>query len=108
MFELLPLRAIFFVTGFIYLFTVGIRSEKMPLALFILAAVVLSAALNLIPIVIGAVIGGLAMILSGCLTNEEAYEIKMNKCFIWICVNPCNPWFFIRVPVCCFCGICVP
>ena len=50
------------------------RSEKMPVALAVLAGVVVSAALNLIPIVIGAVVGGIVMILTGCITNEEAYE----------------------------------
>ena len=50
------------------------RSEKMPIALGVLAVVVLSASLNLIPIVVAAVTGGIIMVLTGCLTNEEAYE----------------------------------
>ncbi|MCF7803109.1 MAG: anion permease [Candidatus Marinimicrobia bacterium] len=50
------------------------RRSKMPIALIILAGVILTAALNLVPIVTSAVTGCILLILSGCLTNEEAYE----------------------------------
>jgi len=50
------------------------RKSKLPLALAILAGVVLTAALNILPIVVSAVAGSILLILTGCLTNEEAYE----------------------------------
>ncbi len=50
------------------------QSGKLPLALAILAGVIAVAALNIMPIVISAVLGAALMLLTGCLTNEEAYE----------------------------------
>lgn len=50
------------------------RQEKMPLALAILFGVIASAALNLVPIVVSAVAGAVALIVTGCLTNDEAYQ----------------------------------
>lgn len=54
--------------------TVRYRSSKTPVALSILAGVVLFAATGITPIVISAVIGVILMILTGCLRTEEAYE----------------------------------
>ena len=50
------------------------RRRRIPLALLILAGVVLTAALNLAPIVATAVTGCVLMILTGCVTTEEAYQ----------------------------------
>lgn len=52
----------------------GIRRDKLPIALATIAGVVLTAALGIVPIVVGAVTGCLVMVASGCLTAEEAYE----------------------------------
>lgn len=50
------------------------REERMPVAVLILAAVVAAAASGLYPIAVAAVSGALAMVLTGCLTSEEAYR----------------------------------
>lgn len=50
------------------------RSNKMPIALAILAMVVGLAAFGILPIVVTAVIGVVLMNLTGCLTTEEAYN----------------------------------
>jgi di/tricarboxylate transporter len=50
------------------------RNEKTPIALAILAGVVLTAALGLTSIVISAVVGVILMALTGCLRTEEAYK----------------------------------
>ncbi|MGD9587365.1 MAG: sodium:proton antiporter [Pyrinomonadaceae bacterium] len=49
------------------------RGDKALFAVAIVAAVVLAAAFNVIPIVAAAVIGATAMVLVGCLNLEEAY-----------------------------------
>lgn len=54
--------------------TVSHRSEKTPVALAILAGVVLVAALGWMPIVVTAVTGVVLMVLTGCLRTEEAYK----------------------------------
>jgi di/tricarboxylate transporter len=50
------------------------REEHIPTALLILAGVVGAAALNLVPIVVSAIAGCVLMVLTGCLTTEEAYQ----------------------------------
>jgi len=50
------------------------RTRKLKLAVLILAAVVLLAAFNVMPIVLSALLGVVAMFLTGCVTPEEAYE----------------------------------
>lgn len=50
------------------------RKEKTPVALSILAGVVLAAAVGLTSIVISAVVGVVLMVLTGCLRTEEAYN----------------------------------
>lgn len=50
------------------------RSNKMPIAIGILAGVVGFAAFGILPIVVTAVIGVILMNLTGCLTTEEAYK----------------------------------
>jgi di/tricarboxylate transporter len=52
----------------------NLQREKAPLAIIAIMAVVVLAALNLMPIVILAVIGATFVVISGCLTAEEAYE----------------------------------
>lgn len=52
----------------------GVRRSKLAIALGTIAAVVLSAALGIVPIVVGAVTGCLVMVATGCLTAEEAYD----------------------------------
>jgi di/tricarboxylate transporter len=49
-------------------------TRKIPLALGILALVVLAAALNLVPIALSAVTGVLLMIITGCLRPEQVYR----------------------------------
>ena len=49
------------------------RRRKMLPALAVLTAVILTAALGWVPIVIGAVVGAVLMVLLGCLDLEEAY-----------------------------------
>jgi di/tricarboxylate transporter len=50
------------------------RLEKIPVALFVMALVLLPAILGWLPIAISAIIGVALMILTGCLTTEEAYR----------------------------------
>lgn len=63
--------------SFVVVSEVGVsadRSEKMPVALAILVGVVAVAAFNLAPIVVSAVTGAVLLVMTGCLTPEEAYE----------------------------------
>ena len=50
------------------------RLEKMPLAITIMAGVILSVILGWLPISVSAVAGVALMVLSGCLSMEEAYN----------------------------------
>ncbi|MHB1192656.1 MAG: SLC13 family permease [Longimicrobiales bacterium] len=50
------------------------RSAKLKVAVGIVAGVVLLAALNVMPILLSAMLGVVAMFLTGCVTPEEAYE----------------------------------
>jgi di/tricarboxylate transporter len=50
------------------------RARKLRIAVPILAAVVLLAAFNVMPILVSAILGVIAMFLTGCVTPEEAYE----------------------------------
>jgi len=50
------------------------KNDKIVIALMILAGVILAAVLNVIPIVIGALIGSVLMIVTGCLSTEQAYD----------------------------------
>jgi di/tricarboxylate transporter len=50
------------------------RTERMPVALALLGAVVLAAAVGLVPIVVSALVGTVALVLTGCLTTDEAYQ----------------------------------
>lgn len=49
------------------------RRHKMGLAVAILAGVVVTAALNIVPIVVAAIVGSILMVLTGCLSVEEAH-----------------------------------
>jgi di/tricarboxylate transporter len=50
------------------------RTHKIPIALLIMIAVLIPVILELVPIAISAVAGIVLMILTGCLTMEEAYR----------------------------------
>jgi di/tricarboxylate transporter len=50
------------------------RLGKLRIAVFILAVVVTLAALNIVPILVSALGGVIAMFLTGCVTPDEAYE----------------------------------
>ncbi len=50
------------------------RTDKLLIAITIVAGVVGAAALNLIPIVISAISGCVLLVLTGCLTMEEVYQ----------------------------------
>lgn len=50
------------------------RLEKAPLALGIMALVLLPVMFDLVPIAIAAVVGATMMVITGCLTMEEAYR----------------------------------
>jgi di/tricarboxylate transporter len=50
------------------------REDLIPVAILILAVVVGAAALDLVPIVVSAVAGCVGMVVTGCLTTEEAYQ----------------------------------
>jgi len=52
----------------------SLQREKAPIAIVAIMAVVVLAALNVMPIVILAVIGATFVVLTGCLSSEEAYE----------------------------------
>ena len=49
------------------------RSEKMPLAIGIVIAVVAMAALNVMPILVSALVGVIAMVATGCIRPNELY-----------------------------------
>ncbi len=51
-----------------------LRKRRIPLALGIIAAVVAVAALGILPIVASAALGSILMVLTRCLTMEEAYD----------------------------------
>ncbi|MFP4459001.1 MAG: SLC13 family permease [Candidatus Zixiibacteriota bacterium] len=48
------------------------RKKKLPLALGILAAIVLSVAFGILPIVVAAISGGILLVLTGCLNSDDA------------------------------------
>lgn len=50
------------------------RRNRLPIALAIIAAVILLAAMNVTTILVSALMGVVAMFLTGCLTPEEAYK----------------------------------
>jgi di/tricarboxylate transporter len=50
------------------------RVRKLPLAVGIMTAVVAVAAVGLVPILVSALVGAIAMFVTGCVTPEEAYE----------------------------------
>ncbi len=50
------------------------RKRKMTIAVLIFAAVIAAAAFGLVPIMVAALLGALAMILTNCLTIQEGYE----------------------------------
>jgi di/tricarboxylate transporter len=50
------------------------RRDKIPLAIAIILGVVITAALNTLPIVVSAIAGCVLMVLLGCITLEEAYK----------------------------------
>jgi di/tricarboxylate transporter len=50
------------------------RKNKAPIALFILVAMIFVLALNITDIALGTLIAAMAMVLTGCLTMDEAYE----------------------------------
>jgi di/tricarboxylate transporter len=52
----------------------SLRRAKIPLALSIIAAVVALAAFNVMPILVSSIIGCIALVVSRCLTLEEAYS----------------------------------
>jgi di/tricarboxylate transporter len=51
----------------------ALRARKAPVALLILGSVVAVAALNIMPIVVAALLGCMALVLTRCLTLDEAY-----------------------------------
>lgn len=51
-----------------------VRKDRVYFSVAILVGVVFLAALNIVPIVVAAVLGAVGMVLSGCLTLEEAYQ----------------------------------
>lgn len=51
----------------------SLRRAKIPLALGIIAAVVALAALNVMPILVSSIVGCIALVVTRCLTLEEAY-----------------------------------
>jgi di/tricarboxylate transporter len=65
------------------------RPNKMPVAIAILAGVIASAAFNLLSISVAALAGCVLMIVSGCITTDEAYEsINWKVMFLLIGVIP--------------------
>lgn len=54
--------------------TASLRTGKSVVAIGIIGAVVLLAAFNVLPILIGAILGALAMVLTRCLSVEQAFE----------------------------------
>jgi di/tricarboxylate transporter len=60
-----------------------LRLEKMKISMLIMGAVLLPVIMGWIPIYIGVVIGAALMVLSGCLTMEEAYrQIEWKAVFL--------------------------
>jgi di/tricarboxylate transporter len=60
-----------------------LRTHKMKLSLLILAGVLLPVLLGWVPIYIAAVVGAAVMVLTGCLTMEEAYrQIEWKAVFL--------------------------
>lgn len=53
---------------------VAYNPRKAPVAIFVLASVVLLAAFGILPITVAATLGALALVLTSCLTPKEAYE----------------------------------
>jgi di/tricarboxylate transporter len=50
------------------------KTDKIIIALLILFGVVFTATFNILPIVVGAMVGSVFMIITGCLDTEQAYE----------------------------------
>ncbi|MDI6741379.1 MAG: SLC13 family permease [Smithella sp.] len=50
------------------------RKNKIISAVAVIAGVIVTAALGIIPIMVGAIIGAIAMVIIGCITLEEAYD----------------------------------
>jgi len=50
------------------------RKSKIIPALLIIAGVIAAAALGVLPITVGAIIGAIALVVAGCITLEEAYD----------------------------------
>ncbi|MFN0084457.1 MAG: SLC13 family permease [Blastocatellia bacterium] len=50
------------------------RKNKLILALLIVAGVIFTATLGILPIVVSAIIGSVLLVLTGCLTMEDAYQ----------------------------------
>jgi di/tricarboxylate transporter len=64
-------------------------SPKTPIAVAIMAAVVAGAALDIFPIVVGALGGVFAMIVTGCLSSADAYDaVSWNVIFLLAGVIP--------------------
>ena len=60
-----------------------LRQEKMKISVFIMAAVLFPVIAGWVPIYIAAVVGAALMVLSGCLTMEEAYrQIEWKAVFL--------------------------
>jgi di/tricarboxylate transporter len=65
------------------------RRSKVPLAVGIVAAVVAVAALNILPIVVSALAGSVAMVVTGCLKPTEVYDsIQWDVIFLLAGVIP--------------------
>ena len=50
------------------------RKDKIIPALAVIAGVIISASLGILPIMVGAIIGAVILIIAGCITLEEAYD----------------------------------
>lgn len=65
------------------------RRDKMGFALAIMIGVVIMAAFDVLPIVISAMVGSVLMVLTGCLTTEEAYKaVNWKVIFLLVGVIP--------------------
>lgn len=65
------------------------RPERAPVAVLIMAAVVITVIAGWLPIAIAAIIGSALMILSGCLSMEDAYRnIEWRSVFLIACMLP--------------------
>ncbi|MFO7682147.1 MAG: SLC13 family permease [Chloroflexota bacterium] len=61
----------------------ALKTDKAPLALFIMALVLAPVMLNWLPIVIAAVMGALLMVITGCLSMDDAYrQIEWKAVFL--------------------------